>query len=205
MRISFNPVYSRANLIPFRGAEVQQTKIQQDPLSGDKLIIRTPKEGLIKQNSFLHPNLELKNKTAEEKGVFATGAINKGEIVCIFVGDIFSETELKKLPMDLQRKTLQLAPDIYQLASKNPNNKEAFDAAEYFNHNCDPNLFLTGNNVLIAAKDIKAGDIVSVDTVKGIIKNITRKKSYKFEKYPSFMQKIITAGGLMKQLKKRKT
>jgi len=118
LRISFNPVYSRANLIPFRGAEVQQTKIQQDPLSGDKLIIRTPKEGLIKQNSFLHPNLELKNKTAEEKGVFATGAINKGEIVCIFVGDIFSETELKKLPMDLQRKTLQLAPDIYQLASK---------------------------------------------------------------------------------------
>ena len=55
----------------------------------------------------------------------------------------------------------------------------------------------------IASKDIKKGDTVSVDTIKGVIKNITKKKSYKFEKYPSFMQKIIKAGGLMQQLKKR--
>ena len=55
-----------------------------------------------------------------------------------------------------------------------------------------------------ASKDIKKGDTISVDTIKGVIKNITRKKSYKFEKYPPFMQKIIKAGGLMQQLKKRK-
>lgn len=54
-----------------------------------------------------------------------------------------------------------------------------------------------------ASKDIKKGDTVSVDTIKGVIKNITRKKSYEFGKYPPFMQKIITAGGLMEQLKKR--
>jgi 3-isopropylmalate dehydratase small subunit len=54
-----------------------------------------------------------------------------------------------------------------------------------------------------ASKDIKKGDTVSVDTVKGVIKNITRNKSYKFEKYPSFMQKIISAGGLMGQIKKK--
>ena len=55
-----------------------------------------------------------------------------------------------------------------------------------------------------ASKDIKKGDTVSIDTVKGVIRNITRKKSYKFEKYPPFMQKIIKAGGLMQQLRKRK-
>ena len=44
---------------------------------------------------------------------------------------------------------------------------------------------------------------MSVDTIKGVIKNITQKKSYKFEKYPPFMQKIIKAGGLMSQLKRR--
>ncbi|MFA5255600.1 MAG: 3-isopropylmalate dehydratase small subunit [Candidatus Omnitrophota bacterium] len=54
-----------------------------------------------------------------------------------------------------------------------------------------------------ASKDIKKGDMVSVDTVKGVIRNITRKKSYKFERYPPFMQKIIRAGGLMQQLKRR--
>ncbi|MDO8535484.1 MAG: 3-isopropylmalate dehydratase small subunit [Candidatus Omnitrophota bacterium] len=54
-----------------------------------------------------------------------------------------------------------------------------------------------------ASEDIKKGETVSVDTVKGIIRNITRKKNYKFEKYPPFMQKIIRAGGLMQQIKKK--
>lgn len=53
------------------------------------------------------------------------------------------------------------------------------------------------------AFDIKAGDMVSVDTDKGIIKNLTRKKTYKCEKYPPFMQKIVKAGGLMEQVKKK--
>jgi len=53
-----------------------------------------------------------------------------------------------------------------------------------------------------ASKRIKAGDTVAVDTIKGVIKNLTRKESYKFEKYPSFMQNIINAGGLIAQLKK---
>ena len=51
-----------------------------------------------------------------------------------------------------------------------------------------------------ASKGIKKCDKVSVDTVKGVIKNITQKKSYKFEKYPPFMQKIIKAGGLIRQI-----
>ena len=55
-----------------------------------------------------------------------------------------------------------------------------------------------------ASKDIKKGDTVSVDTVKGVIKNITRKKSYGFEKYPPFMQKIFASGGLIESLKKKK-
>ena len=55
-----------------------------------------------------------------------------------------------------------------------------------------------------ASKKIKNGDTVSVDTIKGVIRNVTRKESYRFEKYPSFMQKIISSGGLMEQLKKHK-
>jgi 3-isopropylmalate/(R)-2-methylmalate dehydratase small subunit len=54
-----------------------------------------------------------------------------------------------------------------------------------------------------ASKDIKEGDIVSVDTVKGVIKNVTRKKTYRFEKYPPFMRKIVAAGGLMRQIRKK--
>ena len=55
-----------------------------------------------------------------------------------------------------------------------------------------------------AAKRIKPGDRVTVDTIKGVIRNLKRKESYRFEKYPPFMQKIIKAGGLMNSIKKRR-
>lgn len=54
-----------------------------------------------------------------------------------------------------------------------------------------------------AAGRIRKGDTIKVDTKKGIIRNATRKESYRFEKYPPFMQKIIKAGGLMNSIAKR--
>lgn len=61
---------------------------------------------------------------------------------------------------------------------------------------------------IIESKDAAAGirekDAVAVDTHKGVIKNLRTKKTYRIEKYPPFMEKIIKAGGLMESLKKRK-
>jgi len=48
-----------------------------------------------------------------------------------------------------------------------------------------------------AAKDIKTGDRVEVDTKKGKIKNISRKKEYRTEVFPPFIEKIIKKGGLL--------
>lgn len=56
-----------------------------------------------------------------------------------------------------------------------------------------------------AAKEIKDKDIVTVDVHKGLVKDLNTKKSYRIEKYPAFMEKIIKAGGLMESLKKRKS
>ena len=53
-----------------------------------------------------------------------------------------------------------------------------------------------------ASGEIKNGDIVSVDTDRGIIKNLKTKKKYGIEKYPPFMQKIVKAGGLMGYIRK---
>ncbi len=53
------------------------------------------------------------------------------------------------------------------------------------------------------SKRIRKGDLVRVNTKLGIIRNLTRKESYRIEKYPTFMHRIINAGGLMNYLKKR--
>ncbi|MEE8886682.1 MAG: 3-isopropylmalate dehydratase small subunit [Eubacteriales bacterium] len=48
-----------------------------------------------------------------------------------------------------------------------------------------------------AAQQISAGDKVKVDFDTGIITDETTGKSYKGQSFPPFMQKIITAGGLV--------
>lgn len=55
-----------------------------------------------------------------------------------------------------------------------------------------------------ASAGIKKGDTLRVDADRGIIRNLKRKESYHFEKYPPFMQKIIKAGGLIESIKKSK-
>ena len=54
-----------------------------------------------------------------------------------------------------------------------------------------------------ASVRIRKGDTVRVNTKTGIIRNLTRKESYRFEKYPPFMQRIIRAGGLMNSIAKK--
>jgi len=54
-----------------------------------------------------------------------------------------------------------------------------------------------------ASGRIRNRDIVRVDTKAGIVRNLTRKESYRIEKYPPFMQKIFASGGLIESLKRR--
>src|SRR4030043_477058 len=42
-----------------------------------------------------------------------------------------------------------------------------------------------------ASRDIKQNDTIEVDTKAGIIKNISRKKAYRSEAHPTFIQNII--------------
>jgi 3-isopropylmalate dehydratase small subunit len=55
-----------------------------------------------------------------------------------------------------------------------------------------------------AAERIRAKDVILVDTNAGLIKNVTRKEKYRFEKYPPFMQRIIRAGGLMNSIARKR-
>lgn len=54
-----------------------------------------------------------------------------------------------------------------------------------------------------AARRIRNKDIIRINTKTGTIRNLTRKESYRFEKYPPFMQRIIKAGGLMNSIAKK--
>lgn len=54
-----------------------------------------------------------------------------------------------------------------------------------------------------AVDNIKTGDALEVDLVKGTIKNVTKNKIFTAKPYPDFMSELITAGGLVAYTKKR--
>ncbi|MDR2932277.1 MAG: 3-isopropylmalate dehydratase small subunit [Oscillospiraceae bacterium] len=52
-----------------------------------------------------------------------------------------------------------------------------------------------------AAKDAEMGDRIEADLDTGVIKNLTKGKSYTAVPFPAFMQEIIAAGGLVAHTK----
>ncbi|MBA5850781.1 3-isopropylmalate dehydratase small subunit [Clostridium sp. cel8] len=53
-----------------------------------------------------------------------------------------------------------------------------------------------------ASEDIEDGDKIAIDVTTGIIKNLTKGKTYKAAPFPEFMQKIIDCDGLINYIKK---
>ncbi|MBL7068451.1 MAG: 3-isopropylmalate dehydratase small subunit [Candidatus Omnitrophica bacterium] len=56
-----------------------------------------------------------------------------------------------------------------------------------------------------AARRIRVNDRLKIDTKRGTIEDITLKKTFYAQKFPPFMQQMISAGGLMKYIKKKKS
>ena len=52
-----------------------------------------------------------------------------------------------------------------------------------------------------ASRSIKQSNLLEIDINLGIINNLTKGEQYKTQAFPEFMQKIISAGGLMKCIK----
>lgn len=46
-----------------------------------------------------------------------------------------------------------------------------------------------------------AGDVLDVDLVRGVIKNLTQSTEYKIKPLPEFIQKIVASGGLINYVK----
>jgi len=68
------------------------------------------------------------------------------------------------------------------------------------------NAINIGLAILELAKvdEINSDDQLEVDLEKGLIKNITQNKNYTSLRLPSFMQDLISSGGLMNYIKERR-
>jgi len=51
--------------------------------------------------------------------------------------------------------------------------------------------------------EISEGDLLEIDLASGIIKNLSKDKTYKTQAFPRFLQEIVEEGGLMNHIKKK--
>jgi SET domain-containing protein len=96
----------------------------------------------------------------EGRGLAALAPIGAGEIVAVKGGHIVTTAVLRSLPELLQNSEIQIA-DGFHLA--------ALEEAEYepvmlfINHSCEPNVGFAGSTVLVAMRDIRTGEELTID------------------------------------------
>lgn len=107
-------------------------------------------------DSYLTPKAKAMPKPNGQMGIFAVEPIARDEIVAVWGGEILTRAEVEELPEQYQHYAMQVEEDFY-LAGINQ------DDTNYFNHSCDPNLGLSGQMVLLAMRNIAAGQELCFD------------------------------------------
>lgn len=109
--------------------------------------------------SYLSPKCAVVNDPTKGggHGIVASEPIAKGEPVCVWGGRIIGPDEVEALPPTERAHTVQVEEDLY-LAVIEPD-----EPSSYFNHSCNPNVGFDGQIVLVAIRDIAAGEQVTFD------------------------------------------
>lgn len=104
--------------------------------------------------------LHVRNSDIEGRGVFTLVNIKEGELIAIIKGEVIDENECVRREDEENNVYIFWNGDNYIDTAMTPTIK-------YINHSCDPNCFIDDRNEhslnLIAAKDIKAGNELTID------------------------------------------
>jgi uncharacterized protein len=94
------------------------------------------------------------------RGLIAVGPIARDEVVAVKGGHIVDTATLRRLPVRLQNSDVQIADDLHLVALEEA---EYEPVMLFINHSCEPNVGFAGNIVLVAMRDIAAGEELTTD------------------------------------------
>lgn len=111
----------------------------------------------IQPTGFISPKLEGRLIAGKGgRGVFAREKARVGELLVVWGGEVIDGGALRAMAEDKFRLALQIEDDLYLLTTSE-------GAADWVNHSCAPNAGLQGQVVLVALRDIRAGDEITFD------------------------------------------
>jgi uncharacterized protein len=90
-------------------------------------------------------------------GIMATENIGRGETIVAFGGTCVTRTEFDGLPESRQRRSIQIDDSLFMAGG------EEAEAATCINHSCEPNCGMSGAVMLVALRDIAAGEPLTYD------------------------------------------
>jgi hypothetical protein len=96
----------------------------------------------------------------EGRGLVAVAPIRAGEVVAVKGGHIVETKALLRLSGRLQNSEIQIAEGLHLVALTN---EEYEPVMLFINHSCEPNVGFAGNVVLIAMRDVEAGEELTTD------------------------------------------
>jgi SET domain-containing protein len=110
--------------------------------------------------TYRSPKTEVKDSPIHGKGLFASAAIARGEIVAVKGGYILNGEQWTAIEKDLGPAEIQIAEDLYIA----PSNKEQRDGGMvYTNHSCEPNIAIQGQIAFVAMRAIAPGEELTHD------------------------------------------
>jgi hypothetical protein len=110
--------------------------------------------------SYLSKKTAVRPSPVHGKGLFAIAPIQKGEVVCVKGGHIFTREHLKGVTARLGPAEVQIGNDLF-IGPLDEGEREA--SMIYSNHSCDPNIGVQGQVVFVAMRDIEAGEELTHD------------------------------------------
>ena len=109
------------------------------------------------RQSWLSPLATRRPAGTKGMGIFALADIPAGTTVAGFGGCVVDRAELNTQPEEVRTHALQIDDDLF-IASELP-----FADADYVNHSCDPNCGIVGSILLVAMRDVQAGEELCFD------------------------------------------
>ena len=94
---------------------------------------------------------------AKGDGLYATAPIRAGETVVAFGGYAIDRSTLDELPPERRMHSIQVDDDLF-LVGPDP-----AEPGDLVNHSCDPNCGLVGAVLVVAMRDIEAGEEITFD------------------------------------------
>jgi len=134
-------------------------------ISASACMMRNVNKECIRIFIMLNRNIKVSRSHIAGRGLFASRAIVKGEVV--WTGPTKEQTftlkEISSWPKRKQRKFFEYAYQTKVNAFTGPEDGTPHDPSLFMNHSCDPNTWFDGDNILKARRDIAEGDEITYD------------------------------------------